>query len=225
MKQHACIISDTPLETISERSIANFQFEQLGNLKMKFKRLILMLTVAAILASCSGLKSDPKVGLSPNTHKVAGLDVRNFTNAPLMAEVKVFLPITQREAMSIVSDFKNYPAWVSPAPENVTVDNSGTKNGEFGVGSKVSYKKGETDLIDFYDGSLAMIARPLWGLGDFDGHRGVVLVTKSSNGSIMHMRRYFRTKGVKGWFMSQMMPIFMKNSAENLADLYKGKVL
>ena len=39
------------------------------------------------LAASSGLKSDPAIGLSPETHKMGRVDVRAFTPAPLGAEV------------------------------------------------------------------------------------------------------------------------------------------
>ncbi|MEM6433404.1 MAG: SRPBCC family protein [Cyanobacteria bacterium P01_D01_bin.115] len=193
---------------------------------MKTVKFALLLTVSSvILSACSGLKSDPDIGLSPNTHNLESVNVRDFTEAPLRAEVKVFLPIPPEEAMEIVADFENYSNWVVPPPEKVEVDNSETSEGGFGVGTKVSYKEGESDIIEYYDESLAMIARPLWGLDNFEGHRGVVLVSKHENGSIMHMRRYFDTKGPKGWFMSQMMPIFMEKSAKNLAEKHNGEVL
>ncbi|MEM7772186.1 MAG: SRPBCC family protein [Cyanobacteria bacterium P01_A01_bin.37] len=193
---------------------------------MKTAKSILLLTLSsAILTACSGLKSDPNIGLSPETHKLEDVNVRDFTTAPLQAEVKVFLPIPPEEAIAIVADFERYSTWVSPAPENVEVDNSESTDGDFGVGSKVSYKEGETDVIEFYDGNTAMIARPLWGLDSFEDHRGVVLVSQHENGSIMHMRRYFEAQGPKGWFMSNMMPIFMEKSAKNLAEQYNGEVL
>lgn len=186
---------------------------------------IVIVAGTGFLTLSSGLKSNLTVGLSPETHVFGAVDVRKFTGAPLGAEVKVFLPISPQEAMGIVADFRSYPKWVSPPPARVIVDNSGTNGGQFGVGSKVSYKEGESDIIEFHDRKVAMIARPLWGLEDFEGHRGVVIVSSEPNGSIMHMRRYFRVKSLKGWFMSKMMPIFMKNSAENLAKEFDGKVL
>ena len=193
---------------------------------MKTAKFALFLTLSSVLlAACSGLKSDPNIGLSPSTHQLEDVNIRDFTPAPLRAEVKLFLPISQEEAVAIVSDFDNYHQWVSPPPEKVEVDNSGTSNGQFGAGTKVSYKAGESDVIEYYDEDLAMIARPLWGVNDFKNHRGVVLVSEHENGSIIHMRRYFEPKGVKGWFMSKMMPIFMEKSAKNLAEQYNGKVL
>ncbi|MEO1401420.1 MAG: SRPBCC family protein [Cyanobacteria bacterium J06635_1] len=193
---------------------------------MKTAKSILLLTLSsAILTACSGLKSDPNIGLSPSTHNLEDLNVRDFTTAPLQAEVKVFLPISQEEAMALVADFENYSKWVSPPPEKVEIDNSGTSDGSFGIGTKVSYKEGESDIIEHYDEDLALIARPLWEINDFEDHRGVVLASRHENGTILHMRRYFEPKGFKGWFMSQMMPRFMKKSAENLAKQYNGEVL
>ena len=187
-------------------------------------------TLALVLASltftaCSGLKSDPDIGLSPNTHTLETINVRDFSTAPLQAEVKVFLPISQEQAMAIVADFASYPEWVSPAPKQVTIDNSNTDNGSFGQGSQVSYKEGETDVIEHYDGGVGMIARPLWGVDNFESHIGVVLAFDHEEGTILHMRRYFVAKGMKGWMMSQMMPIFMEKSARNLAEQYNGEVL
>ncbi|NEQ48122.1 MAG: hypothetical protein F6K00_33140 [Leptolyngbya sp. SIOISBB] len=131
---------------------------------MQPARLALFLTLSSVaLTACSGLKSDPSIGLSPNNHEIEEVNVREFTKAPLKAEVKVFLPIPPAEAIAIVADFDNYSTWVSPAPENVEVDNSESADGDFGVGSKVTYKEGESDVIEFYDGDTAMIARPLWG--------------------------------------------------------------
>ncbi|MEM7620774.1 MAG: hypothetical protein AAF228_10010 [Pseudomonadota bacterium] len=192
---------------------------------MQSMKFVILMFLSIVLVSCSGLKSDPNIGLSPDTHQYGGVNVRDFTSAPLGAEVKVYLPISQEQAMQIVADFNSYPKWVSPAPKKVLVDNSETGNGQFGVGSKISYKKGETDVIQYYNENLAMIAKPLWGQNDFKDHRGVVLVSKYQNGTIMHMRRYFETKSFTGWFMSMMMPMFMKSSAENLAEQYNGKVL
>ena len=179
----------------------------------------------SFLALSPGLRSDPSVGLAPTTHELADIDVRAHTEAPLRAEVKVYLPIPAEQAMSIVADFADYPSWVAPAPETVTVDNSATADGDFGVGSIVSYREGETDVIDWYDPQLAMIARPQWGLDDFAEHRGVVFVTEAEGGSIMHMRRYFEPTSAMGWVMSRMMPRFMEQSAENLAEIYGGQVL
>ncbi len=193
---------------------------------MKTAKSVLLLTlVSAILMACSGLKSDPNIGLSPSTHNLEELNVRDFTSAPLQIEVKIFLPISQEEAMALVADFDNYSEWVSPAPEKIEVDNSGTSDGSFGVGTKVSYKEGESDIIEYYDEDLAMIARPLWGVDNFEDHRGVVLASKYEDGTILHMRRYFESKGFKGWFMPQMMPRFMQKIAENLAEQYNGEVL
>ncbi len=171
------------------------------------------------------LRSDPNVGLSPETHAFGGVDVREFTDAPLGAEVKVFLPIPASEAVPITADFANYGEWVAPPPENVIVDNSARASGDFGPGSLVTYKEGETDEIVYYDPNVALIAQPQWALGDFEGHRGVVIVTPAEGGSIMHMRRYFETTSMKGWMMSKMMPMFMESSAENLAEIYGGEVL
>ncbi|NRB33104.1 MAG: hypothetical protein HRU27_21195 [Rhizobiaceae bacterium] len=179
----------------------------------------------AYIGLSSGLKSDPGIGLSPATHQIAELNVREFTSAPLRAEVKVYLPISVEDAMAIVAGFEDYPNWVDPAPKQVLVDNSATPDGQFGSGSKVSYSEGEFDIIEYHDKQAAMIARPLWGVEDFAEHRGVVLVTQHEGGSIMHMRRYFEPTSVKGWMMSKMMPIFMKRSAENLAQIHGGKVL
>ena len=178
----------------------------------------------AFLTLSSGLKSDPNVGLSPTTHAFGDVDVRDFTDAPLGAEVKVFLPISPREAVELAYGYEEYPDWVVPAPEKVTADNSDAIGGEFGVGSKVSYSPTETDVIEYLDPNVAMIARPLWGLENFEGHRGVVIVTPAEGGSIMHMRRYFETSSVPGWFMSKMMPIMMEASADNLAEKFGGQV-
>ncbi|MEM8836801.1 MAG: SRPBCC family protein [Pseudomonadota bacterium] len=177
------------------------------------------------LALSPNLRSDPGIGLSPETHAVGTLDVRQYTDAPLRAEVKIFLPLPVNEAVPIVADFASYEEWVSPPPENVVVDNSARPSGDFGVGSLVSYKANETDEIVFYNPSVAMIARPRWGLDDFTGHHGVVIVTPYEHGSIMHMRRYFETVTLKGWFMSKMMPMFMEKSAENLAKQHGGRLL
>ena len=151
--------------------------------------------------------------------------MRAYTDAPLRAEVKVYLPIPAEQAMSIAADFADYPTWVAPAPEAVTVDNSATEDGDFGVGSIVSYREGESDVIEMHDPQLAIIARPQWTLEDFADHRGVVFVTKAEGGSIMHMRRYFEPTSAMGWVMSRMMPRFMEQSAENLAEIYGGEVL
>ncbi len=186
--------------------------------------LVVVLGGVGFLSLTPGLKSDPSVGLSPDTHTFADIDVREFTDAPLRAEVKVFLPITPQEAMPIVADFDSYGEWVSPPPANVVVDNSGA-GGTFGPGTRVSYKEGETDKIVLYDPNVAMIAEPEWGLADFDDHRGVVIVIPHEGGSIMHMRRYFEPTSMKGWMMSKMMPMFMKKSAENLAERHGGEVL
>lgn len=171
------------------------------------------------------LRSDPNVGLSPETHVFGKLDVRDFTDKPLGAEVKVFLPMTPTEAMAVVAAFENYGEWVSPPPENVVIDNSAREAGDFGVGSFVSYTEGETDEIVHLDPGSSMIAEPLWGQDAFEGHRGVVIVTPAEGGSIMHMRRYFETTSMQGWMMSKMMPMFMEGSAENLAEIYGGEVL
>lgn len=176
------------------------------------------------LTLSSGLKSDPNAGLSPTTHAFGDVDVRDFTDAPLGAEVKVFLPIPPREAVALAYGYEDYPDWVVPAPERVTVDNGGAVGNEFGVGSKVSYSPTETDVIEYLDADVAMIARPLWGLENFEGHRGVVIVTPAEGGSIMHMRRYFETASGTGWFMSKMMPFMMEASADNLAKKFGGEV-
>ncbi len=177
------------------------------------------------LAASSGLKSDPAIGLSPETHKMGRVDVRAFTPAPLGAEVKVYLPMPVEAAISIVADFDRYGEWVAPAPAQVVVDDSKTADGRFGVGSLVSYKEGETDEIELFEPDAALIARPLWATEDLAGHRGVVLVTAHDAGSIIHMRRYFEVNSMKGWMMSKMMPIFMKQSAENLVEIHGGRVL
>ncbi len=189
--------------------------------------LIVVAIVGAVgfLSVSPTLRSDPNVGLSPDTHAFGGVDVRQFTDAPLGAEVKVFLPMTPSEAMVIVAAFEDYSEWVSPPPENVVIDNSAREAGDFGVGSLVSYKEGETDEIVYLDPEASMIAKPLWAPDAFEGHRGVVIVTPAEGGSIMHMRRYFEITSMQGWMMSKMMPMFMEGSAENLADLYGGQVL
>ena len=187
--------------------------------------VLLIVIAAAFFAFSPTLRSDPNVGLSPNTHQFGELDVRDYTDAPLGAEVKVYLPISAEEGIEIVSDFDRYGEWVSPPPENVSVDNSANSGGAFGAGSKVSYSENETDAIEFFEPGLALLARPEWGLDDFEGHRGVVIVTPEGDGIIMHMRRYFDTKSMKGAIMSKMMPIFMEQSAQNLADQYGGEVL
>lgn len=179
----------------------------------------------AFLSFNPTLRSDPDVGLSPETHAIGELDIRDFTDKPLGAEVKVFLPMTPSDAMAIVVAFKNYGEWVSPPPENVVIDNSAREAGDFGVGSLVSYKEGETDEIVHLDPESSMIAKPLWAPDAFEGHRGVVIVTPAEGGSIMHMRRYFETTSMKGWMMSKMMPMFMESSAQNLAEIYGGQVL
>lgn len=213
-------------KSISLWTVRSFRQIKKSEVEMKTAKSFLLLTLSSvILMACSGLKSHPDIGLSPETHTLEDVNVRDFTAAPLRAEVKVFLPISQEDAIAIVADFENYSKWVSPPPEKVEVDNSGTSDGSFGAGTKVSYKEGESDIIEYYDEDLAMIARPLWGLDAFEEHRGVVLVSKHENGSIIHMRRYFEPKGFKGWFMSQMMPRFMKKSAQNLAQQYNGEVL
>ncbi len=170
------------------------------------------------------LRSDPNVGLSPETHVFGDLDVREFTDKPLGAEVKVFLPMTPSEAMAIVVAFEDYSEWASPPPENVVIDNSAREAGDFGVGSLVSYKEGETDEIVQLDPESSMVAKPLWAPDAFEGHRGVVIVTPAEGGSIMHMRRYFETTSMQGWMMSKMMPMFMEGSAESLAKIYGGQV-
>ncbi len=180
--------------------------------------------VVGFLSLSPGLRSDPTIGLSPDTHAFGGVDVRAYTDAPLGAEVKVFLPIPVAEAVPIVADFASYKTWVSPAPKNVVIDNSARATGDFGPGSLVSYSEGETDEIVLYDPTVAMIAQPRWALDDLNGHRGVVIVTPYENGSIMHMRRYFVTTSLRGWMLSKMMPIFMENSAKNLAAKFGGQV-
>lgn len=185
----------------------------------------LVVVGAGFLALSPGLRSDPTVGLPPTTHSLAEVDVRDFTQATLRAEVKVYLPIPAVEAMAIVTDFAAYPDWVSPAPEAVSVDNSAGPDGAFGPGSVVSYSAGEFDTIELLDTERAMIASPQWGLDDFADHRGVVFVTDAEGGSIMHMRRYFEPTSAMGWVMSRMMPRFMEQSAENLALAYGGEVL
>ena len=187
--------------------------------------VLLFVGGASFVALSSGLRSDPEIGLPPTTHSVAEIDVRDFTQAALRAEVKVYLPIPATEAMAIVTDFDAYPDWVSPAPEAVSVDNSARADGSFGPGSVISYSAGEFDTIELLDSERAMIARPQWGLEDFAHHRGVVFVTNADGGSIMHMRRYFEPTSVMGWVMSRMMPRFMEQSAENLALAYGGEVL
>lgn len=187
--------------------------------------IVVVLGGASFLAFSPGLRSDPTIGLSPTTHNLAEINVRDFTSATLRAEVKVYLPISAIEAMTIVTDFSTYPEWVSPAPETVTVDNSTGPNGTFGAGSVISYSAGQFDTIELLDTDRAMIARPQWGLDDFTDHRGVVLVTEAEGGSIIHMRRYFEPKSAKGWLMSRMMPRFMEQSAKNLALAYNGEVL
>ncbi|KIC47159.1 hypothetical protein RA28_05580 [Ruegeria sp. ANG-S4] len=203
-------------------------------LESKMKKLLKIvggLVVVAIVAGfgfltfSSTLRSDPNVGLSPETHAFGDLDVRDFTDKPLGAEVKVFLPMTPSDAMVIVAAFENYGEWVSPPPENVVIDNSAREAGDFGVGSLVSYKEGETDEIVHLDPESSMVAKPLWAPDAFEGHRGVVIVTPTEGGSIMHMRRYFETTSMQGWMMSKMMPMFMEGSAENLAEIYGGQVL
>ena len=62
----------------------------------------------AFLSFSPTLRSDPGVGLSPETHVFGELDVRDFTDKPLGAEVKVFLPMTPSEAMVIVAAFEDY---------------------------------------------------------------------------------------------------------------------
>lgn len=199
-------------------------------MKKLFKSLGGLVVVAIIagfgfLSFSPTLRSDPNVGLSPDTHVFGDLDVRDFTDKPLGAEVKVFLPITPTEAMTIVAAFEDYGDWVSPPPENVVVDNSPRDAGDFGVGSLVSYKEGETDEIVHLDPAASMVAKPLWAPDAFEGHRGVVIVTPAEGGSIMHMRRYFETTSMQGWMMSKMMPMFMEGSAKNLAEIYGGEVL
>ncbi|WP_152612012.1 SRPBCC family protein [Ruegeria sp. ANG-S4] len=197
----------------------------------KLLKIVGGLVVVAIVAGfgfltfSSTLRSDPNVGLSPETHAFGDLDVRDFTDKPLGAEVKVFLPMTPSDAMVIVAAFENYGEWVSPPPENVVIDNSAREAGDFGVGSLVSYKEGETDEIVHLDPESSMVAKPLWAPDAFEGHRGVVIVTPTEGGSIMHMRRYFETTSMQGWMMSKMMPMFMEGSAENLAEIYGGQVL
>lgn len=186
---------------------------------------VVLVAGASFLALSPGLRSDPAVGLGPTTHEVAGVDVRTYTDATLRAEVKVYLPISVEQAMSIVADFSDYPSWVDPAPETVTVDNSATADGRFGAGSVVSYREGESDVIELHNPQLALIARPQLGLDDFADHRGVVFVTNTDGGSIMHMRRYFEPTSPMGWIMSKMMPRFMERSAENLAEIHGGMVL
>ena len=137
---------------------------------------------ASLFALSTGLRSDPDIGLSPTTHSVAEVDVRDFTQAALRAEVKVYLPIPATDAMAIVTEFEAYPDWVSPAPESVSVDNSAREDGSFGPGSVISYSAGEFDTIEWLDTERAMIARPQWGLEDFAGHRGVVFVTDADGG-------------------------------------------
>lgn len=190
-----------------------------------FSLVVIVIGAGGFFMSSSGLKSDPNIGLSPDTHRFSNVDIRKFTQAPLGAEVKVYLPIPPRKALAIAYEFDNYPQWVSPPPENVTVDNSYSQTGEFGVGSKVSYKEGETDVIEFLDRDVAMVAKPLWAVEDFSGHRGAVIVQPYRDGSLMHMRRYFEVTSFKGWMMSKVMPMFMKSSAENLVEQYGGEVL
>ena len=137
----------------------------------------------------------------------------------------MFQPMTPSEAMAIGAAFENYGEWVSPPPENVVIDNSARTTGDYGVGSLVSYKGGETDEIVHLDPESSLIAKPLWAPDAFEGHRRVVIVTPAEGGSIMHMRRYFETTSFNGWMMSKMMPMFMEGSAENLAAIYCGKVL
>lgn len=187
--------------------------------------VVLVAGAIGLLSMVSGLKSDPAVGLSPLTHTFETVNVREYTSAPLRAEVKVFLPIQPRESIAIIADFSRYSDWVAPPPDNVTVDNSKADGGVFGVGSIVSYKDGEADEIVLFDPERAMIAKPLWGKSDFTNHRGVVIVTKTDGGSIVHMRRYFEIASPVGWMMSKLMPMFMADSAENLAQLNGGRVL
>ena len=92
------------------------------------------------------------------------------------------------------------------------------------MGSFLSYSASETDEVEFYDPQLALVARPQWGLDNFSGHRGVVIVTPAEGGVIMHMRRYFEVESLPGWFMSKMMPMFMEQSADNLAEIHGGEV-
>lgn len=194
-------------------------------LKIVVSVVVVVLVVGlGILGMSSGLKSDLTVGLGPDTHVAGGVDVREYTQAPLAAEVKVYLPIKKEDALAIAYKFDEYADWVSPAPKEVLVDNSGSSTGTFGVGSQVTYKEGETDVIEVLEEGVAMIARPLWLLDDFGGHRGVVLITEDGEGSIMHMRRYLETKSFKGWMMSKMMPIFMESSAKNLVKIHGGQV-
>ncbi len=206
-----------------------FSKDQTDDKAMKVVKVILLVMVLGLVIGGSflvfspGLRSDLTIGLSPETHSSSGVNVRDFTTAPLRAEVKVYLPISPKEAMSIVADFDNYSSWVSPPPKRIDVDNSGS-NGTFGVGSKISYREGESDIIVLYKPSAAMIAKPLWAADDFAGHHGVVIVTSHRDGSLMHMRRYFTTTSAKGWMMSKMMPRFMEKSAENLAKQYDGEV-
>ena len=144
--------------------------------------LVVVAIVGALgfLSFSPTLRSDPNVGLPLETHAFGGVDVRQFTNAPLGAEVKVFLPIPPAEAVALASGFDRYPEWVAPPPEKVVVDNSARETGDFGAGSLVSYKEGETDEIVFFDPDVAMIAEPRWGHADFEGHRGVVIVTPAA---------------------------------------------
>ena len=107
------------------------------------------------------LRSGPGIGLSLETHLFGELDVRDFTDRPLGAEVKVFLPMTPSEAMAIVAEFENYGEWVSSPPENVVIDNSARTTCDYGVGSLVSYKEGETDEIVHLDPGSSLIAKPL----------------------------------------------------------------
>ncbi len=187
--------------------------------------VVVLVGGTGFLVLSPGLRSDPTVGLPPTTHEVADVNVRAYTDAPLRAEVKVYLPIPAEQAMAIVADFADYPNWVAPAPESLSVDNSAISDGSFGTGSVVSYREGESDVIELYDPRRAMIARPQWGLDDFADHRGVVIVTEAEGGTILHMRRYFETTSAMGWVMSRMMPRFMEQSAQNLVEIYGGEVL
>lgn len=188
--------------------------------------LLLLVTLAGCSSASlgSGLMSNPNIGLSPQMHEFGNVNVRTFTQAPLGAEVKVFLPIPPDEAMAIVYNFQDYPSWVAPPPKRVTIDNSHSATGEFGVGSKISYEEGQTDVVEYLDKSAAMITRPLWASADLKGHRGVVVIQPHNEGSLMHMRRYFEVASVKGFLMSRAMPGYMKTSAENLAKLYDGRL-
>ncbi|MEO0400239.1 MAG: SRPBCC family protein [Pseudomonadota bacterium] len=191
-------------------------------------RLFLILFAAVGLIACGKAPQSQYANqVVKSETRYDDLNIRDHTQAPMQVDIALQLDMSAERALDIALDFENLKDWVKPTPKvDAIVDNSDTADGEFGVGTVVTYKEGESDEIVAYKPGAYAIAKPLWKTDVLLDHRGVVLVKSDGNGgAIVHFRRYFEAKGFEGWMMSKMMPMFMKNSAKNLIKIHGGEIL